>query len=90
MTAAKRGKEDGDAATAAPAATAGARGSKSMDDIIRSITQRRQQQKQQQQMQQQQDSVMSHEMWLTMDNADIYRRLKSVGSGVVGSAKASG
>jgi len=67
-----------------------------MDDITRSITQRRQQQQQQQLQQQQQQNVISHDMWLTMDNADIYQRLKSAGpgpgpfTGPAGSAKATG
>ena len=70
----RRGKEDVDTTTTVTATTATAKGTRTMDDIIRSITQRRQQQLSQQLHQHQRD-VISNEMWLTMDNADIHRLL---------------
>ena len=86
-TATRRGKEDVDTTTTVPAITATARGTRTMDDIIRSITQRRQQQ-QSQPLHQHQRDVISNEMWLTMDNADIYRLLKTANVSGPGSTKA--
>ena len=87
-TATRRGKEDVDTTTTTvPATTATARGTRNMDDIIRSITQRRQQQDQQLHQHQQRD-VISNEMWLTMDNADIYRLLKTANVAGPGTTKA--
>ena len=87
-TATRRGKEDVDTTTTTvPATTAPARGTRTMDDIIRSITQRRQQQ-QSQPLHQHQRDVISNEMWLTMDNADIYRLLKSANVAGPGTTKA--